>query len=60
MPVLSTRLRLLTGASSLRDFSTKPEKFLLKGQFWWPPDAVEDFIAVVDDVEVQDEDDSDV
>ena len=26
MPVLSTRLRLLTGASSLRDFSTKPEK----------------------------------
>ena len=27
MPVLSTRLRLLTGASSLRDFSTKPAKF---------------------------------
>ena len=29
MPVLSTRLRLLTGASSLRDFSTKPERSLL-------------------------------
>ena len=33
MPVLSTRLRLLTGASSLRDFSTKPEKFFLNGNF---------------------------
>ena len=27
MPVLSTRLLLLTGASSLRDFNTKPAKF---------------------------------